>query len=146
MKTGMIARRTGLLAACGAVALLVGCGGSDEPSAAPTSSSPATSASPSESPSASGTMVTVTEVDFSLQLSQTTFTPGTYTFVAENAGNTTHALEIEGPGIEEQETDTLSPGDSGQITVELQAGTYELYCPVDGHKDRGMKTEITVSG
>lgn len=148
MKAGMITRRSGLLVACGAVVLLVGCGGSDEPSAAPTSSSPATSAPPTESPSpsASGTVVTVTETEYALQLSPNTFSPGTYTFVAENAGNTTHALEIEGPGIEEQKTNTLSPGDSGQLTVELQAGTYELYCPVGGHKDLGMKTEITVAG
>jgi uncharacterized cupredoxin-like copper-binding protein len=140
----MITRRGGLLAACGAVVLLVGCGGSDEPSAQPTSSAPATSAT--ASPSASGTVVTVTETEYALQLSQDTFTPGTYTFVAENAGNTTHALEIEGPGIEEQETDTLSPGDSGQLTVDLQAGTYELYCPVGGHRGLGMETEITVAG
>ncbi|MGH8834950.1 MAG: plastocyanin/azurin family copper-binding protein [Actinomycetes bacterium] len=144
MNTGMITRRGGLLAACGAVVLLVGCGGSDEPSAQPTSSAPATSAT--ASPSASGTVVTVTETEYALQLSQDTFTPGTYTFVAENAGNTTHALEIEGPGIEEQETDTLSPGDSGQLTVDLQAGTYELYCPVGGHRGLGMETEITVAG
>ena len=147
MNTGMITRRGGLLAACGAVVLLVGCGGSNEPSAAPTSSSPATSASPTESasPTASGTMVTVTETEYALHLSQDTFSAGTYTFVAENAGHTIHALEIEGPGIEEQKTNTLGPGQSGQLTVELKAGTYELYCPVDSHKDRGMKTEITVT-
>ncbi|HEX2498493.1 MAG TPA: plastocyanin/azurin family copper-binding protein [Actinomycetes bacterium] len=48
--------------------------------------------------------------------------------------------------MEEQETDTLSPGDSGQLTVDLQAGTYELYCPVGGHRGLGMETEITVAG
>lgn len=143
MNIGTATRRSGLIAAASAIVLLAGCGSSDEPSAQQPSSTPATSAS--GSPSASGTVVTVTETDFALALSQTTFTPGTYTFVAENNGNTTHALEIEGPGIEEQETNDLSPGDSGQLTVELQAGTYELYCPVDGHKDRGMKTEITVA-
>ena len=145
MNIGMARRRYGLIAAAASVIVLLGgCGGSsDESSAQPPTSSPATSES--ASPTASGTTVTVTEMDFSLQLSQTTFAPGTYTFVAKNAGNTTHGLEIEGPGIEEQETDTLSPGDSGQLTVELQAGTYELYCPVDGHRDRGMETEITVA-
>lgn len=143
MNIGTATRRSGLIAAASAIVLLAGCGSSDEPSAQQPSSTPATSAS--GSPSASGTVVTVTETDFALALSQTTFTPGTYTFVAENNGNTTHALEIEGPGIEEQETNDLSPGDSGQLTVDLQAGTYELYCPVDGHKDRGMKTEITVA-
>ncbi|MFF0201447.1 hypothetical protein [Streptomyces sp. NPDC005017] len=28
----------------------------------------------------------------------------------------------------------------------LKPGSYEIECPVDGHKDRGMKTEITVGG
>lgn len=143
MNIGKVMRRSGLLASCAALVLLAGCGGSDEPSTQPTSSSPATSAS--GSPSASGTTVTVTETDFALELSQDTFTPGTYTFVAENAGGTTHALEIEGPGIDEPETDDLAPGDSGQITVDLQAGTYELSCPVGDHKDRGMNVEITVA-
>jgi uncharacterized cupredoxin-like copper-binding protein len=30
------------------------------------------------------------------------------------------------------------------MTVTLQKGTYEVYCPVDGHKERGMQTKITV--
>ena len=141
MNIRTIVRHGGLVVACGAVLLLAGCGGSDEPSAQPTSQSPATSTS---SPSASGTVVTVTETEYSLELSQDTFSPGTYTFIAENAGGTTHALEIEGPGIEEQETGDLAPGASGQVTVDLQAGTYELYCPVPGHREQGMQVEITV--
>ncbi|MFE6063644.1 hypothetical protein [Streptomyces sp. NPDC056431] len=28
----------------------------------------------------------------------------------------------------------------------LKDETYEISCPVDGHKDLGMKTEITVAG
>ena len=30
------------------------------------------------------------------------------------------------------------------INVDLTAGTYNAYCPVDGHKGRGMSTIITV--
>ncbi len=69
---------------------------------------------------------------------------GTYTFVATNSGETTHALEIEGEGLEE-ETDDLSPGDSGSLTVTLEAGDYTLYCPVDGHRAMGMEVQITVT-
>lgn len=68
---------------------------------------------------------------------------GTYVFVADNAGGVSHALEIEGNGIEE-ETENLSPGQSAELRVNLKPGTYEIYCPVDGHKEQGMEGKITV--
>ena len=34
--------------------------------------------------------------------------------------------------------------ESDTITVELAEGDYELYCPVDGHKDQGMEGELVV--
>jgi len=30
------------------------------------------------------------------------------------------------------------------LTVLLTRGSYELYCPIDGHEARGMKGKITV--
>ena len=44
----------------------------------------------------------------------------------------------------EKKTSNLRPGSTERLTVELQQGRYELYCPVGNHKDRGMKVEITV--
>ena len=35
-------------------------------------------------------------------------------------------------------------GDSTSFTVTLEDGTYEIYCPVDGHKDMGMVGTLTV--
>ncbi len=58
--------------------------------------------------------------------------------------STTHALEIDGPGVSDKASDTVSPGSSTSLTVTLRKGSYELYCPVDGHKDLGMDTTITV--
>ena len=91
---------------------------------------------------AMGTKVDVTLTEFHITLSKTTFTAGRYDFVAKNSGRLVHALEIEGPGGEHR-TGTLDPGRSGSLKVTLKPGTYEVYCPVDGHKDLGMKTEIT---
>jgi plastocyanin len=55
-----------------------------------------------------------------------------------------HALAITGPGVPATRTDVLSPGGTAQLTVTLQAGSYELWCPVDGHKGLGMDTHIQV--
>ena len=58
---------------------------------------------------------------------------------------TEHALEIEGNGLEEQRTATLSPGDSATLTVDLKPGKYTIYCPIGGHRALGMKGTITVN-
>jgi uncharacterized cupredoxin-like copper-binding protein len=76
----------------------------------------------------------------SVQVEQT----GTVTFNVTNNGSIAHALEVEGQDIEE-ETETIQPGDSAELTVELsQEGSYELYCPIDDHRERGMEGELTV--
>lgn len=124
----------------GMVLAVASCGGDDEGSAA-TTQSPATSAATGGD--GAGTVIDVDEKDFTIELSTMELTPGTYTFVATNNGQTTHALEIEGQGVEE-ETEDIAPGDSAELTVTLEAGEYELYCPVGNHKDMGMKLDITV--
>ena len=70
---------------------------------------------------------------------------GETTFTVSNEGEFPHALEIEGNGIEEG-TEQLSPGDSGSVTVELEPGEYELYCPVGDHRDQGMVGTLVVGG
>ena len=72
--------------------------------------------------------------------------PGTYTFKAVNDGQYVHALELEGHGVEEK-TDDIQPGESAEFTVDLkEAGDYELYCPVDGHRGKGMDGAVDVGG
>jgi uncharacterized cupredoxin-like copper-binding protein len=69
---------------------------------------------------------------------------GNVTFRVTNNGKVDHALEIEGQGVEE-ETETIKPGESAELTVDLSAdGSYEIYCPVDGHRDLGMDGTLTV--
>ena len=89
--------------------------------------------------------MTVDETDFKIALSKSTFAAGTYTFTIVNKGATTHALEIDGPGVSNGKSDTVAPGASTSITVTLQKGTYDVFCPVDDHRGLGMKTTITVS-
>ena len=86
----------------------------------------------------------VKEVEFALKPAEITLEkPGTYLFKAVNSGGTVHALEVEGQGIEE-ETEEIQPGQSAELKVKLEAGTYELYCPVDGHKEEGMEGKVIV--
>jgi len=132
----IIASVTLVLAGCGSS------GGSGGTSPTPTPNSPATTAS---SPAATGTPVTVTEKDFSISLDRKDFPAGTYTFKVTNTGATSHNLTINGPGVSAQATPTLPPGQSAELTVSLQAGTYELFCSVDGHKDLGMDLSVTAT-
>jgi uncharacterized cupredoxin-like copper-binding protein len=88
--------------------------------------------------------IEVKETEFSLKPAEITLEkPGTYLFKAVNSGGTVHALEVEGQGIEE-ETEEIQPGQSAELKVKLEAGTYELYCPVDGHKEEGMEGKVIV--
>ena len=140
----------GLLpAACGSSGSSGTAGGSSSSSAAAggSSSSPATSAAATTSTggaSMSGRDVNVSETEFTISLPTMTFTPGEHTFKITNKGTITHALEIDGPGVSDRKSAALSPGASTSMTVTLQKGTYEVYCPVDGHKASGMQTMITV--
>jgi uncharacterized cupredoxin-like copper-binding protein len=72
--------------------------------------------------------------------------PGVVEFKVQNAGQTVHALEVEGPKGE-VETEEIQPGDSATLRADLsEPGEYTWYCPVGGHKDEGMEGKITVAG
>jgi uncharacterized cupredoxin-like copper-binding protein len=104
-----------------------------------------TTARPTTTTAAGTTNVTASETEYKITLSQGSFHPGSYAFKAVNNGTITHALTINGPGVSDKSTGDLSPGDSATLTVTLQAGTYELWCPIDSHKSLGMDIHITVS-
>lgn len=70
-------------------------------------------------------------------------------FEITNNGTNTHGFELEGKiGGKKFEVAAplLKPGEKTSLTVELPKGEYEVYCPVDGHEDRGMKGEIKFVG
>ena len=54
---------------------------------------------------------------------------------------------MEGQGTE-QETPLIQPGASATLTLTLEPGTYEIYCPVgdNSHKKLGMDTHLKVVG
>jgi uncharacterized cupredoxin-like copper-binding protein len=90
------------------------------------------------------TTVKAIETDFHIALSKKTFTPGRYTFEAENKGQTTHALEITGPGLKNAVTKDITPGQNTNLTVTFKKGPYDIFCPIPGHKMLGMNVNIVV--
>ncbi len=70
---------------------------------------------------------------------------GPTTFRVTNVGGAEHNFEVEGQGIEEVFEENLRPGETKEMTLDLQPGTYEVYCPVGNHEDLGMLLELTVT-
>ena len=130
--------------AAGALAVTLvfaGCGGDDNGGG---SSKKSKASAPASKPASSGgAAVTETATDFKFDKTAPTAKSGTVSFTIKNDGQTTHALEVEGPKGESK-TGNVSPGQSKTIKAKLPPGKYEFYCPVDGHKKLGMKGEVTV--
>jgi uncharacterized cupredoxin-like copper-binding protein len=69
---------------------------------------------------------------------------GKQVFAIINHGKENHSFRIKGDGLDIGMTEPLARGDTGQITVALQPGTYAITCPVDGHAGKGMTRTLTV--
>jgi plastocyanin len=91
--------------------------------------------------------IQISEKEYSLTPSTVSVSePGTYAFEATNDGQVAHALEIEGNGVEGKTAD-IEPGTSATLQVTLsKTGSYEMYCPIDGHAAQGMAGTIMVGG
>jgi hypothetical protein len=72
-----------------------------------------------------------------------TLAAGTIDCNASNLGEDDHNLSVRGGGQDYGRLD-LSPGDAETLTLRLPAGTYTLYCSLQGHEEQGMHTDITV--
>jgi uncharacterized cupredoxin-like copper-binding protein len=88
--------------------------------------------------------VAVQETEFKIELPETTFTPGTYTFVVTNIGKVPHNLVVAGPGGTNR-TPNIQPGQNAPLTVDLKKGPYDFYCSIPGHRAAGMNQKVTVS-
>ena len=69
---------------------------------------------------------------------------GKVTITMDNPSSVPHAVAVEGNGVDKDGETADQGGKSTVGPIDLKAGTYEFYCPVDGHKAAGMKGTLTV--
>ena len=135
---------TGLLVAAG-------CGDDDEEESSgegPAAPTMTTEAQPEtgaggEAAGGGGGATAVSLTEFAIDPANPRVEAGQVTFSVTNDGSAPHALEIEGNGVEE-ETEVLEGGGSAELTVDLEPGEYEWYCPVGNHAAQGMEGTLTV--
>jgi uncharacterized cupredoxin-like copper-binding protein len=125
-----------------AVLALAACGSDNKSS----NSAPAGGSSAGSS-SSGGSALTVSESEFKIVPKDATTKAGKVTITIKNTGKFPHALALEGagPGGQDIKSDTVMPGQTGTVTATLKAGKVEWYCPIDGHKSKGMVGDLTVS-
>ena len=88
-----------------------------------------------------GDVTVVAEDTLSFDKGDYTARAGEVTITYEAGGSMVHTLLIE--GVDDFKLQVSSTGDSDSGTVELDPGSYELYCDVPGHE--AMRATLTVS-
>jgi plastocyanin len=135
-------RRLTLIAAL-AVLALAGCGGSDKESTATSTSTPADTAAAS---GGGGQTIKLSADASALKFDKSKLTAkaGKVTLSMANPSGLPHAVAVEGNGVD-KDGKTVQKGGTSTVTVTLKAGTYDFYCPVDGHRAAGMEGKLTVN-
>lgn len=91
--------------------------------------------------------IQISEKEFSLNPSTVNVSKtGTYEFEVTNDGQITHSLNVEeSGGGTEAESGDIEPGQTKRFRFTFSKdGSYEMYCPINGHRDQGMEGTITV--
>ena len=132
-----IATTAGLLAF-----VVAGCGGSSSSSSTtPSKPSSAQSTQPGQ------TLKTSAAPNGALKFTKTSLSAkaGSVTIDMTNPSSAgmEHGIAIEGNGVDKDGT-VVRPGGTATVTAKLKPGKYEFYCPVDSHKQQGMKGDLTV--
>jgi len=121
------------MALAGVLVLAVSaCGGDDDDAATPAGDS-----------GGGGSELTVIAEDIAFPEDTYQADAGTIDVVYENEGAIEHTLLVE--GVDDFELLVESNGDVDEGSVELDAGTYTIYCDVPGHQEGGMEATLEVS-
>ncbi|MCC6713481.1 MAG: hypothetical protein IT344_08980 [Candidatus Dadabacteria bacterium] len=87
--------------------------------------------------------VKLSEYDMEL-LNEKPVGPGLTVFEVTNEGEKEHNFVIEGLDVMQRLEENLRPGETRTISVELKPSGYNVYCPVDNHRNMGMASVIRI--
>jgi uncharacterized cupredoxin-like copper-binding protein len=108
---------------------------------------------PAEAAAMEGELVNARLNEFSITLDRDSMAAGQITFRVENAGTVIHSFVVEPTtqmeyDEEEWEIDDILVGQTRTLNLQLQPGTYRIYCSKDGdrgeHDELGMRATLVV--
>ncbi len=124
-----------------------GCGSSSSKSSKSTSTSTPAASPPATASSGGGETVKLSAAaDGSLAFDTKSLKAkaGNVTVAMANPSSTPHAVAVEGNGVD-KDGKVVSAGGTSEVTLKLKPGTYEFYCPVQGHRAAGMEGKLVVN-
>jgi uncharacterized cupredoxin-like copper-binding protein len=131
--------------------------------AACSSSSSSSSGSSGSAASGSDNSVNATVKDFAIALDQTSVSSGDVTFDIANEGPSTHefvvvqsdlapdALPVADDEVQEDdlnaigEQEDIAASTTTTLSLQLDPGSYVIFCNITGHYEQGMHTALTVT-
>jgi uncharacterized cupredoxin-like copper-binding protein len=132
------------------VAAATGCGSSNNDKTSSTSTTtPATTTTNTTSTTAGGgagsTLKLAADPSGALKFDKSSLSAksGKVTIKMDNPSPVDHAVAIKGNGASAS-GNTVGKGGVSTASATLKPGTYEFFCPVDGHEQAGMKGTLTV--
>jgi plastocyanin len=69
---------------------------------------------------------------------------GSVTINFTNDASIPHNVTVDGPGVEDEATDTITQSSATLELADLQAGDYTFYCSVGNHRQAGMEGTLTI--
>ena len=91
-----------------------------------------------------GVPVEVTLTSYEIEIGDSV-PAGEVVFELTNESDHNHAFAISGNDVDETLVDQVEPGSTTEASIELEPGTYTVWCPIGDHRDRGMEAEVTVT-
>jgi len=136
----------GLAAMLALAVVASACSSGSSPSSSGTTQPPPASPAATQSPDPGGGGGGPTTASIQAGAGGFVFSPNTVTIAqggvvtVKNVGTLTHTFTIQGHGVNE----SLSPGSSAKVTINLTPGTYTFVCTI--HQSQGMTGTLTVTG
>ncbi|HWH15255.1 MAG TPA: plastocyanin/azurin family copper-binding protein [Miltoncostaeaceae bacterium] len=105
-----------------------------------------TGATEGAAPGGQPTVVEIPAAEQGLAFAQETATApaGRVTLTMPNPSPLPHNIAIDLPDTDDVVGEVVQQGGTSEASAELEAGTYEYYCSVPGHREGGMVGELTV--